>query len=116
MLSHFVTSMTVPIASGWSDCRVGLSLTEKRRLSAAHAKNQTFPAHTENLASSLQRICRLLTVEDAEQDLAAFAEIWDEKYLAIQAAAKKWSVPIRNWNAAMNRFMIEFPERMPKTL
>ena len=30
--SHFVTSMTAPIAFGWSDCRVGLAPTEKRRL------------------------------------------------------------------------------------
>ncbi len=35
--SHFVTSMTAPIASGWSDsCRVGFAPTEKRRLSTAH--------------------------------------------------------------------------------
>src|ERR1700732_1213694 len=27
--SHFVTSMTAPIASGWSGCRVGLAPTEK---------------------------------------------------------------------------------------
>ena len=31
--SHFVTSMTAPIASGWSGCRVGLAPTGKRRLS-----------------------------------------------------------------------------------
>src|SRR4030088_3101273 len=36
--SHFVTSMTAPIASGWSGCRVGLAPTGKRRLSTAHAK------------------------------------------------------------------------------
>src|SRR6266540_988222 len=34
--SHFVTSMTAPIASGWSGCRVGLAPTGKRRLSTAH--------------------------------------------------------------------------------
>src|SRR5258705_2863802 len=34
--SHFVTSMTAPIASGWSDCRVGSSPTGKRRLCTAH--------------------------------------------------------------------------------
>jgi hypothetical protein len=28
-ISHFVTSMTAPIASGWSDSRVGLSPTGK---------------------------------------------------------------------------------------
>lgn len=37
-------------------------------------------------------------------------------YLAVQAATKKWSMPIRNWKGALNRFMIEFPERMPETL
>src|SRR5208283_2918861 len=31
--SHFVTSMTAPVASGWSVRRVGLSPTGKRRLS-----------------------------------------------------------------------------------
>jgi hypothetical protein len=34
--SHFVTSMTAPVASGWSGCRVGLAPTGKRRLCAAH--------------------------------------------------------------------------------
>ena len=37
--SHFVTSMTAPIASGWSGCRVGLTPTGKRRLCTAHANN-----------------------------------------------------------------------------
>jgi len=37
--SHFVTSMTAPIATGWSkNCRMGLSPTKKRHLSTAHAK------------------------------------------------------------------------------
>ena len=33
-------------------------------------------------------------------------------YLAIQEASKKWTMPIRNWKAAMNHFMIEFEERL----
>src|SRR5262245_50154778 len=37
--SHFVTSMTAPIASGWSVCRVGLAPTGKRRLVTAHTQN-----------------------------------------------------------------------------
>ena len=37
--SHFVTSMTAPIASGWSGCRVGLAPTGKRRLVTAHTRN-----------------------------------------------------------------------------
>src|ERR1700746_2537379 len=38
--SHFVTSMTAPIASGWSDRRVGLAPTGKRRLCTAHARKR----------------------------------------------------------------------------
>ena len=34
--SHFVTSMTAPVASGWSVRRVGLAPTGKRRLVTAH--------------------------------------------------------------------------------
>ena len=35
-------------------------------------------------------------------------------YLAMQAASKKWTMPIHHWKNALNRFMIEFPERMPE--
>src|SRR6202020_2011940 len=37
--SHFVTSMTAPVASGWSVRRVGLAPTGKRRLVRAHANS-----------------------------------------------------------------------------
>ncbi len=33
-------------------------------------------------------------------------------YLAIRDASKKWTMPIRNWKAALNRFMIEFEDRL----
>ena len=33
-------------------------------------------------------------------------------YLAIQSAAKKWTMPIRNWKPALNRFMIGFGDRL----
>lgn len=33
-------------------------------------------------------------------------------YLAIQDAAKKWTMPIRNWKSALNHFMIVFDERL----
>jgi putative transposase len=130
------------------------------------------------VAADLKMIYQSVSVEEAEQELAAFAELWDEKYpsisqswqrhwpnlitlfdypddirkviyttnaieslnsvirkavnnrkvfphdqaamkvvyLAIHAAAKKWSMPIRNCKAALNPFMMEFPERMPETL
>ena len=130
------------------------------------------------VVADLKKIYRSLTVDEAEQELGAFAAQWDEKYpsiaqswrrhwpnlitlfdypdairkviyttnaieslnsvirkaiknrkvfphdqsalkvvyLAIESAAKKWSMPIRNWKGALNRFMIEFPDRMPETL
>jgi putative transposase len=33
-------------------------------------------------------------------------------YLAIQQASKKWTMPIRNWKPALNRFIIEFEDRL----
>jgi len=118
------------------------------------------------VATDLKKIYTSLTMEEAEQELMAFAERWDEKYpsiskswqkhwpnlitlfdypddirkviyttnaieslnsvirkaiknrkifphdasamkviyLAIQAASKKWNMPIRYWHGALNRF------------
>ena len=33
-------------------------------------------------------------------------------YLAIMDASKKWTMPIRHWKSALNRFMIEFEDRL----
>ncbi|RTR36713.1 IS256 family transposase, partial [Shewanella canadensis] len=33
-------------------------------------------------------------------------------YLAIMQASKKWTMPIRNWKPALNRFIIEFEDRI----
>ena len=32
-------------------------------------------------------------------------------YLAIEKASQKWTMPIRNWKPAMNRFAIEYGDR-----
>ena len=45
-------------------------------------------------------------------DQAAFKVV----YLATQQASKKWSMPIRNWTSALNRFMIMFDDRISKHL
>jgi len=128
------------------------------------------------VAADLRKIYRSISVEEAEQELNAFAAKWDDKfptisqmwrrhwdnlitlfeypddirkavyttnaieslnsvvrkaiknrkvfptdnsamkvvYLAIESASKKWTMPIHNWKAALNRFMIEFPDRMPE--
>ena len=33
-------------------------------------------------------------------------------YLAVEAASKKWTMPIRDWKPALNRFMIEYEEQL----
>ena len=35
-------------------------------------------------------------------------------YMALERIAKKWTMPIRSWIEALNRFAIEFGDRMPK--
>jgi len=35
-------------------------------------------------------------------------------YLALQNISKKWTMPIRNRKAALNRFSIQFEDRMPR--
>lgn len=34
-------------------------------------------------------------------------------YLALEKISQKWTMPIRNWRAALARFAIEFPDRLP---
>lgn len=40
---------------------------------------------------------------------AAFKQL----FLALQNISNRWTQPVRNWNLAINRFMIEFGDRMP---
>jgi len=35
-------------------------------------------------------------------------------YLALNNISKKWTMPIRDWKAALNRFSIQFDDRMPR--
>jgi len=37
-------------------------------------------------------------------------------YLAIKGVSKKWTMPVRDWKLALNRFAIMFPERLPEKL
>ena len=39
--------------------------------------------------------------------------VFKQLYLAINNVSKKWTMPIRNWKAAMNWFIIEFGDRVP---
>lgn len=66
--------------------------------------------YTTNAIESLNSVIRkavkkrkLFPTEDAAKKVV---------YLAIMDASKKWTMPIRNWRLALNRFMIEFEDRL----
>ena len=76
----------------------------------------TYPAdirkaiYTTNAIESLNSVIRksikkrkLFPTDDAAKKVV---------YLAITEASKKWTMPIRNWKSALNRFMIEFEDRL----
>lgn len=35
-------------------------------------------------------------------------------YLALRNISKKWTMPLRDWKAALNRFTIQYAERLPQ--
>ena len=62
----------------------------------------------ESLNSSFRKISRnrnLFPTEDALYRLF---------YLSLKNISKKWTMPVQNWARALNRFTIEFADRMPK--
>lgn len=67
--------------------------------------------YTTNAIESLNSVIRkaIRNRKIFPSDKSAFKIV----YLAIEQASKKWSMPIRDWNAAMNRFAIEFQDRFP---
>ncbi|MEW6131387.1 MAG: transposase, partial [Acidobacteriota bacterium] len=34
-------------------------------------------------------------------------------YLALQNISERWTMPVKDWRAALNRFAIEFADRLP---
>ena len=62
----------------------------------------------ESLNSSLRKISRRRNLFPTTDSLYKLF------YLAIQNISKKWTLPIRDWTGALNRFTIEFGEIMPK--
>ncbi len=61
----------------------------------------------ESLNMSLRKIIK--TRASFPNEEAAFKL----RYLALKRIAKKWTMPIKNWRAAMNQFAIIFEGRVP---
>lgn len=67
--------------------------------------------YTTNTIESLNMSLRKVTKNRGSfpNDAAMFKLL----YLALNNIAKKWTMPIRDWRAALNRFTIMFEDRMP---
>lgn len=67
--------------------------------------------YTTNAIESLNRSLRkVLKTKGSFPDDEAVLNLL---FLALRNIAKKWTMPIEDWNAALNRFAIEFPDRFP---
>lgn len=62
----------------------------------------------ESLNSSFRKISRSRNLFPTTESLYKLF------YLAIQNISKKWTMPIANWSSALNRFSIEFEDRIPQ--
>jgi len=66
--------------------------------------------YTTNAIESINRSLRkVIKTKGAFPNDASIIKIF---YLALENIAKKWTMPIRAWNSAINQFAIKFPDRM----
>ena len=65
--------------------------------------------YTTNVIESLNSVIRkaINNRKIFPNDKSAFKVI----YLAVQQASKSWTMPLRNWKPAMNRFLLEYGDR-----
>lgn len=68
--------------------------------------------YTTNAIESLNRSLRkVIKTKGAFPTEVSILKIF---YLALETIARKWTMPIRCWKSALNRFAILFPDRMPE--
>ena len=61
----------------------------------------------ESLNSSLRKVTQKRSAFPTDE------AIFKVMYLALTRAEKKWTMPIRDWGAAMNQFAVYFGDRVP---
>ena len=127
--SHFVTSMTAPVASGWSGCRVGLAPTGKRRLVTAHTLFYQSVFNTRGadaqlggmLNSALRRALSEASITDIVRDKrdALMADIRDQMIAGakrfglgvVDVRIKRADLPSENSEAVFRRMQTERQQR-----
>ncbi|GJL82765.1 MAG: hypothetical protein DHS20C01_23990 [marine bacterium B5-7] len=80
--------------------------------------NQLDPKNKKDLQAITQAAAKTIKTEaDLNEFRQMLTKITDEAarkvvYLAITDASKKWTMPIHHWKIALNRFMIDFEDRL----
>lgn len=67
--------------------------------------------YTTNAIESLNRSLR--KISKTRGVFPSLDSLFKLYYLALERIAKKWTMPIHNWCGALNRFVIEFGDRVP---
>ena len=68
--------------------------------------------YTTNMVESVNRSLRKISkTRGAFPNKESLLRLY---YLGIERIARKWTMPIANWHGALNRFTIEFGDRVPK--
>ncbi|GHO63702.1 IS256 family transposase [Ktedonobacter sp. SOSP1-52] len=67
--------------------------------------------YTTNAIESLNMTLRKMTRN--RRIFPSDESVFKIMYLAVQTVSKKWTMPLRDWKAALNRFAIEFADRFP---
>ena len=70
--------------------------------------------YTTNAIESLNSVIRAATKK--RKAFPSDASALKVVYLAIQQASQKWTMPIQNWRTALNRFALQFEDRITKYL
>lgn len=66
------------------------------------------------IAAGLKIIYAASTADEAQIRPREFDDKLKLFCLALASISKKWTMPLRDWKAALTRFTIQFEERMPK--
>ncbi|NOT64925.1 MAG: transposase [Methylotenera sp.] len=73
-----------------------------------YMSNVTGDYHIESVNMSLRKVTKSRgSFPNDESVMKLF-------YLALNNISKKWTMPLRDWKPALNRFTIQFEERMPQ--
>src|ERR1700736_4994116 len=74
-----------------------------------HSASVIYPTNAiESVNMTLRKVTRNHRIFPSDE------AVYKVVYLAMRNIAKKWTMPIRDWKPALNRFAVEFAERFPQ--